>query len=259
LRVSFKPYVPTLFSGRPLLSGWKTAGVDWHDLVPSSLLSKDELAFRDLVAREESVTRMLQGQNTLQGQSPGCAVRGGCADENDKTTNKIDYLNKLLIEDADTNPWAVASTINGRHGPLAKYAVCGVLRDACAIHASIRGCAEDELCGWCVATKTCVGRTGASLVRAELVASVRVPSCPSHLLVADSSVNPLTITQNDFFYFDTDSLKLDSQPTDKCDVRITRRKPYVVNSPGGNARMAFHFYTENAVCVVYFEFCFTID
>jgi hypothetical protein len=134
-------------------------------------------------------------------------------------------------------------------GPLAKYGACPVVRDKCMVHATDRECVLDELCGWCASRLLCVDRMVRS--RPELVTGDPVPVCPHPLLVlaasADAQAGRLDAGATGGLSVLTPQGTLGGSPSSPsdCGLVVTRNRPVEVHLTG-NAKMLFHFATENA-------------
>lgn len=227
LRVTEYAYAPWATSGAPAPAAWHAGALDWHDLVPPRSAGRD-FALADLVARELAVVDVLQNLQPTQGSTGGCAIRADC-------------LNAV----AATVPWAYSPVRGrGRAGPLAKYTACNSIRDVCLVHATVRACVSDEICGWCPTTRACVSRVGAARFRLELVAGERVRTCADQLLVSAASVAPPKRGQA-WLALSPSVGEPRPVPAAQCTLRITRRSALTVRTQG-TARMAYHFYTEVA-------------
>jgi hypothetical protein len=62
----------------------------------------------------------------------------------------------------DNDAPAMLRAAGDNWGPLAPLAACAAAADPCLVHASARGCVEDELCGWCPALAAPLDEGGAS-------------------------------------------------------------------------------------------------
>lgn len=166
------------------------------------------------------------------------------------------------------------------HGPLHKFSACSIVADPCIIHSSVRGCIEDELCGWCATANACVGREAVWRIDPQ-DADTRTPVCadPRGLLVNLDSV-PVTnatrvmsvsATHDDSVLrrrvaslakrrhalalktssekvhttHDGAVLFLRSVSSHTCTTIVTRRRPLVLGMRNSNsAKMAYHLITE---------------
>lgn len=240
----FAPHSRT--GGRSLLSAWRAGSVDWHDLVPSSNLvgSDAQIAnayrWKQLVESELAVISWLQGfDKTLEPNSTPVPI----SPESGGGDSKPDWLAAR-----DVSQWMAPERL---WGPLAKYAACPRVRDKCVIHASVRECALDELCGWCEASAVCVFRGNA--FKPEMVTGAKVPVCVAPLLILSSSVPSADDTDTIAVRFDiassaliqTERYKGGPQINANCDIFVSASRHARV-SIEGNAKMAYHFYQENA-------------
>lgn len=134
-------------------------------------------------------------------------------------------------------------------GPMAKYGACPIVRDKCMVHATDRECVLDELCGWCASRLLCVDRL--TRTRPELVTGDPVPVCPHPLLVlaasADAQAGRLDAAATGGLSVLTTQGALGGSPGSAadCGLVVTRNRPLQVHLVG-NAKMLFHFATENA-------------
>jgi len=224
----------TAGAGRPLLEAWRRRQVDWHDLVPlPNMLGGDtEVAGRArwdaLVASELGVLTLLQG---FKAGTPG-----GAADPD------------AALARREVNGWHAPEAL---WGPLSKYAACTAVRDKCVVHSTARACVRDELCGWCRSRGVCAFR-GAAVLPERAMGAV-VPVCDAPLLVAASSLPDAADGTVTAYAMDLGSGDVARNAPivggaairQACHIFVSRNKHAKV-SVTGNAKMAYHFYTENA-------------
>ena len=164
---------------------------------------------------------------------------------------------------------AVVRADHVSRGPLAKYAACGIVRDVCIIHTTVRACVEDELCGWCAGSiaasssdngalaGVCLSRFDSSW--REPAAGAPSPICAGAPLWVNAASVPerrakdVRTVQNAtskgvrVFSLSRGSSGpvVASASLSACDVLVTRRRPLRI-SIMGNSKMAYHFWTESA-------------
>jgi hypothetical protein len=211
---------------------WRSGSLDWHDVVPplpSRLLGSESGAagsarWDALVASELGVLSVLQG---FVGRPP--------------------------------NPYASPGNLTG---PLTAMSLCPLLRDPCLLASTMRACVLDERCGWCPSVSACMYRGQPYKVEKET--GSLVPICSQPLLVLLSSVqdprfnpprpgDPPSEDTTEAIAMDLYSSSLDSARIYRgypsiqanCDIYVSSAKHTLV-SITGNAKMAYHFYTENA-------------
>ena len=233
-----KAYVPSS-NGRSLLAAWRARQIDWHDLVrPVKPMSDADAAseYRNklLVGQELDAISYLQGFLGLRG-----FVSGGAALMSSSSSPVSDPYD-VSAHYAPSSDW----------GPMAKYGACPVIRDKCMVHGSDRECVLDELCGWCAGRQLCVDRLVKS--RPELVTGEPAPVCEQPLLVLKSSADAQAGRIASDVLGTLSVLSpygdLNGQPTggvSDCSLIVTRNRAVKVGVTG-NAKMAYHFFTENA-------------
>lgn len=267
----------TLFPRRefanPIRRAWLRGELDWHNLVrpaPTLAPGADPAAVLKRFYREAAkadLITLLQGYGPVTGEvtsrvrgaSDGGGGDGGAAAGDEP----LDEASLRAFRSPTSN-----------HGPLAKYAACGVVRDKCLVHSSARACVEDELCGWCASTRVCLDRFPAAAYWPEPEAGSRVRSCPGALHVVRRSVpseywswalgndgNSVGERRRPVVY------EVGSGPTTdrwrkltalnssdgsagaaswmlpNCSVVITRRRALLL-SQSGDAKMSYHFWTQ---------------
>lgn len=136
-------------------------------------------------------------------------------------------------------------------GPLAKFEPCPFLADKCMIHDSIRGCVQDELCGWCATLELCVSR----FVRfwPEKAAGSDQPVCPGDRLVVALPATSgnfsavVSLNRNDATLqpvVTSEALDPLAVPFPGCSVIVTRVQPVQVIL-SALSRIAYHIYVDD--------------
>ena len=219
---------------------WRMRGLDWHNLVPAAmpLLSAAEAPARVQRLRRDAAKAQL------------LALLQGYAD----VRSDVSAAAAAALAPAIPSEPLLPRSPSANHGPLAQYAACGVLRDPCMIHLTVRACVEDELCGWCGGGEgLCVDRF--SPLAPEPEARVRVPVCASGALAVVAGSIPEVFRARapaaGVFALapphsgeGPPSLRAERNLSN-CSVVVTRRRALILGLTG-NSVMAYHFWMESA-------------
>lgn len=314
-----RPYVlPQPSAANPVRRAWISGKIDWHDLVPDVYALKDDDAATKVLQRmrreaaKEKLLALLMNFDSPQSTNMPCdesdaghaacetvqqwlvhQVRSSLGGADAAWTDVVRGVsNSSLIEALsaaahvdrdDISPFRVPES---DHGPFAKQAACGTVRDRCMIHGSARACVDDEYCGWCESSGVCLDRT--MQYWPEKQAGTKKTACSAPLLVTADSVpseyvrrygasaassrpgDSATVAgkpaqpqkpsgssraetgeaQSPLVYKLDRSIRgsgsMPRIPATQCSFIITRRRPLVLAFNNDNSKMAYHFFTETA-------------
>jgi len=116
------------------------------------------------------------------------AFRSGRLDWHDVVNPKTPPANPGLVALVQAEHATVellqgyGAAYTGGRGAWEKHLACPLLRDPCMMHASVRECAEDDLCGWCAPRGLCLDVR--KVWRDVPVRGRADPVCPQGLLVS---------------------------------------------------------------------------